>query len=167
MWPHVGSTFKHSRRRPNIWQHQKNGATRSLEVGFPLKKRVDCTTVDSDYKQRWVEKLARLRKGLELGVVVGVEISKPKPWPPAARILELHSEGLEVGSIAKKVGYSKYTVERAIKTRGEDPRTGEQCSRYAGRIFSVEEALKKMPLPCGPECVCDWRPILRSDKRRE
>jgi len=115
--------------------------------------------------QEWVDSINRWRVGFDGGYVLGLEISKPKPWPPAALILELHGQGLDVECISKRVGYSKISVERAIRTRGEDIRTGDQCGRYAGRLFSLDDALREMPLPCGPTCVCAWRPRFRFGSR--
>lgn len=118
----------------------------------------------AEFKKRWIEELERLKENERRGIVVGIEISKPKPWPPVAEMLQLHEAGVDVKAIAKKTGYSVPTVERNLKSRGEDPRTGPQCEKYSGKVFSVEEALKAMPLPCGPKCICSWRPILRSDR---
>lgn len=42
-----------------------------------------------------------------------------------------------------------------------DPRTNEQCERWVGREFSVDEALKEMPLPCNVDCIFDYRPVFR------
>lgn len=95
--------------------------------------------------------------------VTKVEVSRPRPWPPAARMVQLHADGVDIGTIAKTTGYSVPTVERNLKTRGEDPRTGPHCEKYAGRVFSIEEALEDMPLPCEQKCICSWRPVLRSD----
>lgn len=120
--------------------------------------------MSAEFKKRWIDELERLKESERRGIVVGVEISKPKPWPPAAEMVQLHESGVDVKTIAKKTGYSVPTVERNLKTRGEDPRTGPQCKKYSGKVFPVDEALKEMPLPCGPECVCGWRPILRSDR---
>ena len=119
--------------------------------------------MEPEFKKRWIEELERLKENEQRGFVVGVEISKPKPWPPAAMMVQLHDEGVDIKAITKKTGYSVPTVERNLKTRGEDPRTGPQCDKYSGRTFSVDEALREMPLPCGPKCICSWRPIFRSD----
>lgn len=37
------------------------------------------------------------------------------------------------------------------------------CHVLAARLYTVAAALREKPLPCRPECVCDWRPVLRSD----
>jgi hypothetical protein len=95
--------------------------------------------------------------------VAKVEVSKPKPWPAAAKMVQLHDDGVDISAIAKITGYSVPTVERNLKTYGEDPRTGPQCDKYSGRVFSVEEALEEMPLPCDQKCICSWRPILQTD----
>jgi hypothetical protein len=102
----------------------------------------------------------------ESGIAL-VRVSKPKPWAPAAEMVQLHEDGFDADAIAKITGYSVPTVERNIRTRGEDPRAGPHCERYAKRIFSIQEALEEMPLPCGQECVCMWHPIRPSDLRRE
>lgn len=114
-------------------------------------------------KQRWVCELIGYLEDFDRGIIVGVEVVKPQPWAPAAFILELHEQGVDVETIMRKVCFSRYTVERAISTKGEDWRTGEQCMRYASRVFSIREALLKMPLPCGLQCACSWRAVLRSD----
>jgi|GEM_PF-1790016 len=44
---------------------------------------------------------------------------------------------------------------------GEDRRTGAQCDRFQGRQFTIDEALSEMPLPCGADCICDYRPIFK------
>lgn len=88
-----------------------------------------------------------------------VVISKPKPWPPAKFINDLHNAGETVSSIAKKTGYSVQTVKRALKTKGEDKRTGPQCQRWVGKEFSIDEALAEMPLPCGADCVCWYKAV--------
>lgn len=130
----------------------------------PLKNEAISKQMDPEFKKRWIEELERLKENERRGFVVGVKISKPKPWPPAAEMVQLYEAGMGTKTIAKKTGYSLPTVERNLKTRGEDPRTGPQCDKYSGKVFSVDEALKEMPLPCGPKCICDWRPILRSDR---
>lgn len=119
--------------------------------------------MEREFKKRWIDELERLKENEQRGIVVGVQVSKPKSWPPAAKMVQLHEAGIGIKAIAKKTGYSVPTVERNLKTRGEDPRAGPQCDKYSGRVFSVDEALKQMPLPCGPKCICSWRPILRSD----
>ncbi|PCJ88586.1 MAG: hypothetical protein COA54_02390 [Thiotrichaceae bacterium] len=119
--------------------------------------------IDRGYKQKWAEELVSYKDSEKLSVIVGVEISKGKPWPPALKIVELHNKGFDVKAIAKEVGYSTQTVERNIKTKGVDPRIGSQCVKYAGRVFSIDEALALMPLPCSETCVCYWRTVLRSD----
>lgn len=116
-------------------------------------------------KKYWIDALNRLKESEDRGTIIGVEICKPRPWPPALEIIKLREAGLGLDEIAKEVGYSVYTVERALKTRGEDLRTGPQCSRYAGRVFSVEEALKEMPIPCGPDCVCWWGAVFEFENR--
>lgn len=95
--------------------------------------------------------------------VTKVEVSRPRPWPPAARMVQLHADGVDICTIAKITGYSVPTVERNLKTRGEDPRSGSHCEKYAGRVFSLEEALEDMPLPCEQKCICSRRAVLRSD----
>lgn len=40
-------------------------------------------------------------------------------------------------------------------------REGCQCDSWTGREFTVDEALAEMPLPCGPDCVCAYRPIFK------
>ncbi len=83
------------------------------------------------------------------------------------KISQLHERGYNTDAIARSTGYSVVTVERNIRTRGEDPRTGPQCEQYFERVFSVDEALVEMPLPCADKCVCSWRPILPSDLRQK
>jgi len=94
-----------------------------------------------------------------------VTVSKPRPWAPAAQMVQLHEEGYDTDAIATTTGYFAPTVERNIRTRGEDLRAGPQCEMYSEKIFSIEEALREMPLPCGDRCVCSWHPILPSDLR--
>lgn len=110
--------------------------------------------------------LKRLQALEERGIVVGLEIVKPKPWPPAAMMLRLRREGVDVRETAKKTGYSVPTVERNLKTGGEHATVGPQCDRHAGKVFSAEQAMGLMPIPCSETCVCSWRPILRSDIKR-
>ncbi len=98
-----------------------------------------------------------------MGTIVGVEISKPAPWPPAKEIIELKEKGLNFTEISKKTGYSIPTIKRAIETKGEDRRIGPQCMQLEGRVFSVKEALQEMPMPCGPDCVCMWKPVFNND----
>lgn len=95
--------------------------------------------------------------------VANVEVSSPGPWPPAARMIQLHAGGVEIDAIARLTGYSVPTVERNLVTREVDARMGSQCEKYAGITFSVERAMKEMPLPCAQNCVCTWSPIIRSD----
>lgn len=118
-------------------------------------------------RQRWVNELIELLPSSESGIVVGVQVAKPRPWPPAAEMLKMQERGASVRSIARATGYSVITVRRNLATRGEDCRVGPQCDRHADRIFSIREALDEMPLPCGEDCICRWRPILRSDLNRE
>ena len=116
----------------------------------------------SEYRARAIK--CELLQYKESGVTL-VTISKPRPWAPAAQMLQLHEQGYDTGTIARTTGYSIPTVERNITTRGEDPRAGPQCERYSDRFFSIEEALLEMPLPCGDKCVCSWHPVLPSDLR--
>jgi hypothetical protein len=88
-----------------------------------------------------------------------VVIAKPSPWPPAVKMVELRSAGEDIEAIARKTGYSVAAVKRALKQGGGDRCTGPQCEHWAGRQFTVVEALAEMPLPCGPDCVCSYRPI--------
>lgn len=44
---------------------------------------------------------------------------------------------------------------------GEDHRAGAQCDRFQGCQFTIDEALSEMPLPCGADCICDYRPIFK------
>lgn len=90
-----------------------------------------------------------------------VLITKPQPWQPAVEIVALHNAGMDVQSIAKKTGYSVPSVRRALETRGMDSRVGPQCDRWAGREFTIDEALAEMPLPCGPSCICSYHPIFK------
>src|SRR3990167_10637647 len=116
-------------------------------------------------KQRWVNEILHLREGVKHCFTIGLEIAWPTPWPPALEIIDLHLQGFDVAAIAKKVDYSKFTVERALKTGGMHPTSGPHCFRHAGRVFSIEEALQEMPIPCGPGCICSWRPLFTSDKK--
>ena len=118
---------------------------------------------EPSYKQPWIDELTRLQKSESLGIVIGVEISKPKPWAKAEKIIKLHNKGIDVKTIAKETGVSVITVERSVKTKGIDQRTGPQCEKYIGQVFSVKEALKLMPIPCSQNCACSWRTILRTD----
>lgn len=113
--------------------------------------------------QIWANELSEYLEGVEAGFIVGLEIATPPPWPPAAIIISLSDAGRDAKAIAAETGYSKPTVDRVLRTRGVDPRVGPQCDRYAGRVFRMQDAIAQMPLPCGPECVCHWRPIFRSD----
>ncbi len=119
--------------------------------------------MDSNYMNKWIDKLEGLKENEKQGIIIGVEVIKPKRWRPAAKMIELHSEGVEIKAIAIQTGYSVLTVKRNIKTKGEDLRTGPQCEKYSGKVFSVNEALSVMPIPCGSNCVCSWRPIFRND----
>jgi len=119
--------------------------------------------MESSYEQSWIDELVRLQKDENLGIVVGVEVSKPKPWSKAEKIIQLHNQGMDAKSIAKTIGASVPTVERNIITKGIDPRTGSQCEKHKGKVFSIKEALSEMPIPCNQNCVCSWRTILKSD----
>ncbi len=114
-------------------------------------------------KQYIIDELKRYKESDEYRFIVGVQISKAKPWPPAIEMLELHDKGLDVKAIAKKVGYSVKAVEHNLKTKGIDPRVGLQCDKYLERVFSIDEALALMPIPCSEKCICYWRTILKSD----
>lgn len=116
----------------------------------------------NNFKKYWRDELNRFKKVEDMGIIVGVEIIKPSPWPPALEMIKLKEQGLDVAEIAKRTEYSGFTVKRAFKTRGEDLRTGPQCSEYAGKVFTVDEALEKMPIPCGPNCVCTWQPVFKN-----
>lgn len=120
--------------------------------------------MSDDHPDPWRDSLERLLVIERHGTLLGVEIAKPKPWPPAAVMLDLHARGESLEVIAKKTGASIPTVKRTLVTRDEHPRTGPQCERHTGRLFAVREALSEMPLPCGPGCVCSWRPVFRFDR---
>lgn len=111
------------------------------------------------FKKHWLDALERHREGEGEGIIAGVVISKPAPWRNASKIIELKEKGLELKEIAKQTGFSIQTIKRTIETKGEDPRTGPQCERYADRVFSVAEAIREMPLPCGDNCICMWQPV--------
>lgn len=119
--------------------------------------------MDSDYRKKWIDELEKLKENDKQGVIIGVEVIKPKPWQPAARMIKLYSDGVDIKAIAKQTGYSVPTVERNLKTKGEDLRTGPRCEKYLGKVFSVNKALSLMPIPCGSNCVCSWRPIFHND----
>lgn len=118
----------------------------------------------SEYRAQAIK--CELLRYKECGVAF-VTVSKPKPWAPAAQMVQMHEQGHDTDAIARDTGYSVPTVEQNIRTRGEDPRTGPQCERYFDRIFSIENALREMPLPCGDNCVCSWQPVLPSDLRQK
>lgn len=88
-----------------------------------------------------------------------VRVSKPGPWAPATEMAHLYEQGIDTHTIAKMTGFSVPTVERNLQTRGEDPRTGPHCERNSDRVFSIEQATREMPLPCGDKCICSWCPI--------
>jgi hypothetical protein len=117
--------------------------------------------MDKQFIKNWLDALERHRESEKRGIISGVEISKPAPWKHASTIIELNEHGLELKEIAKKTGFSIPTVKRAIETKGEDIRTGPQCEKHAGRVFSVAEAIREMPLPCGENCVCMWVPVFK------
>lgn len=114
-------------------------------------------------KQVWIDQLWKMMPAVAQGIIVGVRVRKPMPWPPALQMIEMHARGDKVETIAAATGYSIITVKRNLALQGMDHRTGPQCDRHAGRAFSVQEALDEMPLPCSASCVCDWSPILRAD----
>lgn len=116
-----------------------------------------------DKRQRVIDELLRYKKK-DLDFIIGLTIAEPKPWPEAARMVELHEAGFDSKTIAEKTGRSVICVEQMIVTKGIDGRVGPQCDRYKGRLFSIDEALAEMPLPCGPDCICDWRPTFDFDK---
>lgn len=96
------------------------------------------------------------RKMACLGVAPGLSAAGDVRWrqyAEQARREELtdmleRSAGIVVGvTIAKSVGG-----------------LGPQCNRHTGRVFSVQDALTEMPLPCDEKCSCWWRPVLRSDR---
>jgi hypothetical protein len=45
-----------------------------------------------------------------------------------------------------------------------DRRVQDSCVQRAVRLYRVADALKERPLPCKEDCVCYWRPVLRSDR---
>lgn len=99
------------------------------------------------------------------GRVLGVELSKVRPWPEAALMLKLHEQGKTAAEIAKATGRHIKTVEHNLKTRGEHPQVGPHCDRLANRLLGVEQALLVGAKPCGDNCVCYWRPVFDTDKR--
>ncbi len=117
--------------------------------------------MDEIFIKNWLDSLERHKESEKKGIISGVIISKPAPWKHASTIIELKESGLELKAIAKKTGFSIPTVKRAIETKGEDPRTGPQCEKYADRVFSIAEAIREMPLPCGDNCICMWMPVFK------
>ena len=114
-------------------------------------------------RQMVIDELTRYKNDNPYGFIVGVEVSKAKPWPPAAEMLKLRKDGFDVKAISEKVGYSIRTVERNLKTKGIDPRVGPQCDKHLGKVFSIDDALLLMPIPCQDHCACNWRTVLKSD----
>lgn len=110
-----------------------------------------------------INELQRISEDARKGFILGVRIAKPRPWEPAAQMLELQRQGKDIKTIASLTGYSIPTVKRNLETQGIDHRTGPQCNRHTGRTFTVDEALREMPIPCGESCACWWRPVLKSD----
>lgn len=113
----------------------------------------------------------KLREWVGRDFVVGVEVSipYPRPWPPAMEMMAAHARGETVEEISARTGYAKVTVERALETEGKSPANpgvGEHCQRLAATLYPVSRALAEMPLPCEDDCVCDWRPVFRSDAPR-
>ncbi len=134
--------------------------TRKMAFGFLAIAAEQDNQPSREYRANAVK--CELLRYKQSGIAM-VKVSKPRPWAPAARMIQLHEDGVDIGAISRITGYSVPTVERNLRTRGEDPRTGPQCERYSEKVFSIEEALAEMPLPCGEKCVCSWYPILPSD----
>lgn len=97
------------------------------------------------------------------GVIVGIHVQPPSPWEPATEMARLAGAGHSVDEIAATLGYSRMTVERHLRAGGSDRRVSPECSAIAARLYKVDEAIRESPLPCGPECVCWWRPIFRTE----
>lgn len=112
-------------------------------------------------RSRTVADLERLRTAARRGHVFGVQAKRPKPWPPAALMLQLHEQGRTIDEIAKACGYHPATVEENLRTRGEHVACGPQCLVFGERTYTIDEALAESRLPCSPRCVCYWRPLLR------
>lgn len=111
----------------------------------------------------WLDELVKLQPKVASGLVVGVRARKPPVWEAAIEMNRLHRAGIAEADIVKRTGYSIHSVKRAIATNGEDIRTGPHCDAFIGRVYTLQEALDQMPLPCSERCSCHWSAVFANE----
>lgn len=109
------------------------------------------------------EKLEKMLNAEAMGVVLGVHVQQPAPWPPASEMLRLAALGHTVQEIAAATGFSTIIVKSKLQTGGIDPRVTPECELLGARLYRIEDAIRERPIPCKENCICHWRPVLRSD----
>ena len=155
---------------------QANGGSRASTLNALLQPRADAGELsalvalinlarnDEEALDRtrtlYRHNLERLKDAESRGIVLGVRVRKPSAWKEAAPMLELSEQGYQVSEIALRTGQSVMTVSRTLQTRGEHPRCGPQCDELGTRVFTVDQALREMPIPCGAKCACWWRSVV-------
>jgi hypothetical protein len=104
----------------------------------------------------WIRQLENFRALQVKSKKFEVRIVKPKPWYGSQFILQFAEQGHSEMEIARRTGYSIDTVRRTLKDRGEHASVGVQCDMRSARTYTISEAFVEQPLPCGPNCICEY-----------
>lgn len=141
-------------------------AAASLGIGDAAFDEVRAIT-DSDAKALDIllsefvaDNQGKSQVGFALGLKIG--LARQEGWSPRGRLVEYfrHQLGEWVGRDFV-VGVEVYDP-----LQWPAPPAGEHCRRLGAAIYEVARALSDMPLPCGDDCTCDWRPTFRTDPPR-
>ncbi|MET0076396.1 MAG: hypothetical protein ABW130_19280 [Candidatus Thiodiazotropha lotti] len=59
----------------------------------------------------------------------------------------------------RELAESPITAGVRIAVPESDNRTESKCVRLSQRIYTIDEALTEMPMPCKPDCICYWEAV--------
>ena len=112
----------------------------------------------------WIRQLEKFRALQVRSKNIKIRITKPMPWYGSQFILQFAEQGHTETEIARRTGYSIDTVRRTLVDKGEHSSVGLQCDIRCARTFTVNEAFLEQPLPCGPDCICEYSISITTDK---
>lgn len=99
------------------------------------------------------------RKLASRGSIAGYRVKKPPPSREVTFVQRMHAEGHSPERIAAMTDRSVLTVRNMIGRSLEDKRCGPHCDLLTQRLFTFDEALAELPVPCGPDCACQLQPV--------
>ena len=101
-------------------------------------------------------------KVMAAGVMIRVALNTgrdPMPWKETSYRFELEKIRLSMQQAPDFV-----IAARTSKYKLDDRYLTDHCDARIGLTMSVDEALEKMPLPCGINCVCHYQPVFATDR---